>query len=122
MPCIAGASAKIILAYLKPSEIDTVLNGEPLPRYTQHTVTDPDILRLQLHAICVAGYVVSDGEVDVGVRGVAAPILDSGGQVLAGISVAGPAFRLNDILLPTVIANVSRAAQVISHRLQNVEN
>ncbi len=122
LPLHAGASAKVILAYLKPSEIDTVLNGKPLPRYTQHTVTDPDILRSQLNAIRVAGYVVSDEEVDMGVRGVAAPILDSGGQVLAGVSIAGPAFRLNDTLLPTVIAEVSHAAQVISHRLQSVES
>lgn len=122
LPLHAGASAKVILAYLKPSEIDTVLNGEPLPRYTHHTVTDPDILRSQLNAIRAAGYVVSDEEVDLGVRGVAAPILDSGGQVLAGISIAGPTFRLNETVLPTVIAEVSHAAQVISHRLHNVES
>ena len=122
LPLHAGASAKVILAYLKPSEIDTVLNGEPLPQYTQHTVTDPDVLRTQLNAIRVAGYVVSDEEVDMGVRGVAAPILDSGGQVLAGISIAGPAFRLNDTLLPAIIAEVSHAAQVTSRRLQSVES
>jgi len=122
LPLHAGASAKVLLAYLKPSEIDSVLSAEPLPRYTMHTVTDPEVLRSQLKAIRAAGYTVSDEEVDIGVRGVAAPILGQDRQVLAGISVAGPTFRLNDTILPTVIAAVSHAAQVISHRLHDLES
>lgn len=122
LPLHAGASAKIILAYLKPSEIDSALKAGPLQQYTAHTVTDPDVLRSQLQAIRAAGYAVSDEEVDVGVRGVAAPILDREQRVIAGMSVAGPMFRLHDTLLPTIITAVCQAAQVISQRLQNVES
>jgi len=121
LPLHAGASAKVLLAYLKPSEIDTALNAEDLPRYTEHTVTDPDLLRAQLKDIRAAGYVVSEGEVDMGVRGVAAPIFGTNEQVIAGISVAGPMFRLHDAALPTVIAAVRSAAQVISQRLRDLD-
>src|SRR5262249_48717242 len=121
LPLHAGASAKVLLAYLKPSEIDTVLNAEDLPRYTEHTVTDPAILRAQLKAIRAAGHVVSDGEVDTGVRGIAAPIFGTNEQVIEGISVAGPAFRLHDAALPAVIAAVRNAAQLISQRLRDLD-
>lgn len=42
-------------------------------------------------------------------------------QALAGISVAGPAFSLDDIILPFVIAAVRDAARVISQRLSDLE-
>jgi len=122
LPLHADAAAKVLLAYLKPAEIDAALNVEPLPRYNDHTVTDPAILRAQLQNIRAAGYSVTDGEVDVGVRGIAAPILGSNGQPIAGVSVAGPEFRLNDTVLPGVIAAVCRAAQEISQRLHDLES
>ncbi len=117
----AGASAKIVLAYLKPAEVEAMLNSTPLLSYTEHTVTDPAVLRAQLQAIRAQGYAVSDGEVDVGVRGVAAPILGANKQIEAGISVAGPAFRLNDMVLPGVLAAVQEAGHVISQRLRDLD-
>jgi Bacterial transcriptional regulator len=120
-PGVCRSFRKGPLAYLKPSEIETVLSAEDLPRYTEHTVTDPDLFRAQLKDIRAAGYVVSEGEVDMGVRGVAAPIFGTNEQVIAGISVAGPTFRLHDAALPGVIAAVRSAAQVISQRLRDLD-
>jgi DNA-binding IclR family transcriptional regulator len=112
----AGASATILLAFLAPSEIDAVLKNGPLTRFTGHTVTDPDKLRDVLAQIRAQGYSMSDGEVDVGVRGVAAPIWGTEREVLAAVSVAGPAFRLSDDRLPQVIEAVCEAAGEISRR------
>jgi len=117
----AGASAKIVLAYLKPSEIEAVLSSAPLPRYTKRTVTDSAVLRAQLQDIRTKGYAVSDGEVDEEVRGIAAPILGMNKQIVAGISIAGPAFRLDDTVLPTVLAAVQEAGHVISQRLRDLD-
>ncbi len=121
LPLHAGAAAKVLLAYLKPSEIDAVLSAAPLPHYTERTVTDPDTLLTQLKDIRAKGYAVTDGEVDVGVRGVAAPILGTNEQAIAGISVAGPAFRLDDSILPAVIAAVQNAARVIRQQLRDLD-
>ena len=113
----AGASAKVLLAFLKPSEIETALSAAPFPRYTERTVTNLQMLRSQLKDIRAAGYVVADGEVDVGVRGIAAPILDANEQVVASSGIAGPEFRLNNHVLPSVITAVQEAARVISQKL-----
>ena len=55
------------------------------------------------------------------IGGVAAPILGTNEQAIAGISVAGPAFRLDDSILPTVIAAVQNAARVIRRQLRDLD-
>ncbi len=121
LPLHAGASAKVLLAYLTPTEIEAMLSNGPFPRYTEHTLTDPDALRTQLEIIRNRGYAISEGEVDEGVRGVAAPIFDTQKRAVAGLSVAGPAIRLNDAVLPGVIQAVQEAAKCINLRLQELD-
>ncbi|MBX5490027.1 MAG: IclR family transcriptional regulator [Chloroflexi bacterium] len=120
LPLHAGASAKVILAFLAPAEIDAAL-ARPLPRYTERTVTEPERLRADLAAIRAAGYAVSEGEVDPGVRAVAAPIHHASGEIAAGLTVVGPAFRLDERVLPAVVDAVRAAARTISQRLADIE-
>ena len=121
LPPHAGASAKVLLAWLPDPELEAVLRQTELTRYTERTVTDPAALRAELAAIRQAGYAVSYGEVDPGVRGIAAPILGADGQVIAGLSTVGPSFRLDDALLPRMVDATRRSAEAISQRLVELE-
>jgi DNA-binding IclR family transcriptional regulator len=121
LPIHAGASAKVLLASSSEDEIEEALEGVTLARFTERTATDPKVLRRQLRNIRKTGYAVSDGEVDSGVRGIAAPIWSGDGRVLAGLSVAGPSFRLTDAVLPKVISAVRRAADAITARVGEVQ-
>lgn len=118
----AGASAKVLLAFSTPEEIDAVLAHTTLTRYTDRTVVDPNVLRAQLRTIREQGYVVSDGEVDEGVRGVAAPVFRPDGRIAAGISIAGPLFRLDDAALPAAIRAVRDGAAALSARLRDLDS
>ena len=120
LPLHAGASAKVLLAFAEPAEIEQVLAHHKLDRFTDATVIDRRKLAAQLKDIRDQGYAISDGEVDTGVRGIAAPILQADGRVTAGLSVAGPAFRLTSERLPDVIAAVRAAAAKISDRLAEI--
>ena len=120
LPVHAGASAKVLLAFADPLEIDEVLEGARLVRFTSRTVVDPKRLRKQLAEIRLDGHVVTDGEVDDGVRGVAAPIFDADGKVAAGLSVAGPAYRLADSRISGVIRAVREGADEIGARLKEL--
>jgi DNA-binding IclR family transcriptional regulator len=117
LPLHAGASAKVLLAFAEESEIRRILREAKLPRFTDATIVDSEVLAEQLLQIRDQGYATSRGEVDVGVLGVAAPVLDSEGRVLAGLSVAGPAFRLTDDLLPRITEAVLVAAGEIGQRV-----
>lgn len=120
LPVHAGASAKVLLAFAEPMEIDAVLATAVLERFTDATVTDAKKLREQLDDIRARGYSVSDGEIDAGVRGVAAPILAPDGRVVAGLSVAGLAFRITDSAMNTISGAVMDAADQISKRLADI--
>jgi len=118
LPLHAGASAKALLAYLPKAEIEDVLRDIALIRYTDNTVVEPEVLRVQLAEIRRLGYSVTDGEVASGVRGIAAPIFDPQHNpqhnAIAAVSIAGPAFRLNEEALPAAIKAVCEAADEIS--------
>lgn len=121
LPAHAGASAKVLLAFSTPEDIEEVLATARLKRFTANTVTDPKVLRKQLQDIRSAGYAVTDGEVDDGVRGIAAPIFATDGRIVAGLSVAGPAYRLVDTRLPAIVRAVREGAEAASRRLRELE-
>ncbi|MBV9598464.1 MAG: IclR family transcriptional regulator [Chloroflexi bacterium] len=122
LPLHAGASAKVLLAFSDAADIDAALGSiDSLPRYTDRTVTDKTALRRQLERIRADGYALSAGEVDVGVRGIAAPILHPDGRATAGLSVVGPQFRLKDAALKAAINAVRESASAISARLRDID-
>ncbi len=60
---------------------------------TDNTVTDPQELQQRLVAIRDQGYAVTQGELDPGALGVAAPVRDEYDRVVAGLSVIAPGQR-----------------------------
>ena len=75
LPIHAGASAKVLIAFADDAEVDRILAAVPLQRFTSNTVTDPARLRVELAEIRASGFARSYGELDEGVVGIGAPIL-----------------------------------------------
>ncbi len=68
--------------------------------------------------MAVRGFAVDVGEYDEGLCCAAAPVFDVEGQVVAALSVSGPAFRLGeDRLLGEVAPLVVAAAERLSRDL-----
>lgn len=86
-PLTAGASARALLAHLPPARIDRVAsaNGLSPAQVTRLTV--------ELRQVRARGFAVSVGEVDPGVWGVSAPVLDRGGGLIGVVSTMAPDFR-----------------------------
>jgi len=114
LPLERGASAKVLLAYLDEQWRRSVLD--------RVAARDGELasggLDAELARIRAQGYAVTSEEVDRGARAVAAPVLSSGGTLIAGLSVAGPLFRLDESRLPGLIGAVQTAARQISTRLE----
>ena len=60
-------------------------------------------------------------ELEEGLNAVAAPIRRADGEVVAALSVSGPAFRMRPVDLPRVGRLTMEAAGAISRRLGYVE-
>jgi IclR family KDG regulon transcriptional repressor len=118
LPLHAGASSKVLLAFLPETDWDALLEGEGLQRFTPQTITDRGLLKVELREICSQGYAFSDQEVDRDVRAVAAPILNPRGELIAGLTVAGPAYRINKRRVQSLGGSVRRYAARIARQIQ----
>lgn len=119
-PLHATSNGKVLLASLDERERDRLL-ARPLPRATPATVTDPVKLRIQLEEIRRRGYASTMEELEEGLNAVAAPVRRADGEVVAALSVSGPAFRMRPVDLPRVARLTMEAAAAVSRRLGYVE-
>ncbi len=115
-PLHAGASSKILLAFAPRSLVDDYLS-RPLPSVGANTVTDAQELRQQLAHIRECGYCLSESEVDEGATAIAVPVFGSRGRLVAGLSTAGPTFRMGPDVIEKHVAHLKEAAKKITERL-----
>ncbi len=113
----AGASSKVLLAFLPESEIEQILGSIELVQLTPNTLIDPARLRAELSAIRRRGYATSFEETDPGAMGIAAPVYGREGQPVAGIGIAAPLTRISPEHVPEVAPLVLEAAGQLSERL-----
>jgi DNA-binding IclR family transcriptional regulator len=93
VPLHATSTGKAFLAWLPPAEARGLLDL-PLPRFTDTTVTDPDVLMADLAGIRARGYAECAGELEPTLYGVSAPILNLDGRPLGVFSIWGPVSRV----------------------------
>lgn len=87
LPAHATSTGRALLAHVPASIVDSVLDG-PLEQTTQHTCTDADQLRLLLADVAENGYALECDEARVGMRNIAAPVLNWKGEAVASIALS----------------------------------
>ncbi|MFJ4206721.1 IclR family transcriptional regulator [Streptomyces sviceus] len=113
-PAHAMADGKLLLAHLPDDGLDDVVGNEELRRFTPRTITDLDEMRREFATIRAQGYAVDNGErFDTG-RGIAVPVLDSGGRPLAAMMCLG---RLDPAKDPELVQQLQSVAREMSDRL-----
>jgi DNA-binding IclR family transcriptional regulator len=115
-PAASTGVGRAYLAHAPRGVVDGVL-ARGLPKRTSHTITSTRAWRTELDVSRARGYAIDDCENEIDIRCVGAAVLDHGGQPVAAISVAGPAWRLTLARAETLGPAVSAAAAAISERL-----
>lgn len=113
----AGASSKVLWAFLPEEEIEYILNRIELVPIQSSTITDKESMRRDLRAIRQRGYAVSIEETDQGAMGVAAPVYDHRDKVVAGIGIIAPISRVPEAQIPVVARTVLEASYQLSRLL-----
>jgi DNA-binding IclR family transcriptional regulator len=111
-PLHATSDGKIALAF-GPAKLD----GTALEALTPNTVTDVAELSRQLEVARRDGWATALGEFEEGLHGVAAPVFDGPGRMVAALSVSGPSYRCPPDRLPQMGRACARIAASISSRL-----
>jgi DNA-binding IclR family transcriptional regulator len=114
-PAHCVATGKVLLAFQTEDYLDRHLRE--LKGSTPATITDRAALRTELARIARFGYAVNRGEWRETVGGVAAPIFDGLGTVVAAIGISGPLERLGQKRIKVLIPDVLRAGGEISRAL-----
>ncbi|MBI5379883.1 MAG: IclR family transcriptional regulator [Nitrospirae bacterium] len=118
IPACCTAIGKAQLAFLPQDQLRKIFDKEKMAVYTDSTIRSREALFRQLEKVASRGYALGDGEYEDGVRGIGAPIRNYTQQVVAGVSISGPAHRLSEDRLRKDLAPLLlRTAREISLRL-----
>ncbi|MCL6517634.1 IclR family transcriptional regulator [Alicyclobacillus sp.] len=117
VPVHATGLGKAILAFLPRREVQAIVDRYGLPKLTEHTITDRDVLLQSLQETRQSGYAFDIEEHQEGVCCVAAPIFEHSGRVVAACSVSGPSIRMGPDRLRELVPLVKQAGLRISERL-----
>lgn len=111
-PAWCTATGRTILAF-NPTIAERVLAGQ-LERRTARTVTDPRQIRVALREVATHGYAITRAENHPEMGGIAAPVRDYTGSVIAGLGIGIPIFRMDRDLIARCTPYVVRAAAELS--------
>jgi DNA-binding IclR family transcriptional regulator len=117
LPAHATGLGKVLLAYLPAEERERRLRGRSLVRFTPSTIAELAPLEAELTAVRDRGFALDDQEYTPGLRCVAVPIRNYGGEVTAAISVSIPLIRAEAAQLARALQHLAEAALDISVRL-----
>ena len=108
-----GVTGRLLLAY-QPADVIDRLVAEASP-------AAPGLSETELAGVRRLGYAVRVGDAEDGYTGVAVPIRDEAGGVVAAIALGGPRFRVDERrlrkeLLPAALQAAARVSEALGHR------
>ncbi|MEU1971408.1 IclR family transcriptional regulator [Microbacterium sp. NPDC019599] len=115
LPLHASSSGLVLLAYAEPDVQERVL-AAPLAAVAPETVTDAASLRRVLGGIRRSGFVVSPGSVESVSTGVAVPVRDETGDVVAALSVVLPRETPTEVAITELLRAARDIRSALSRR------
>jgi DNA-binding IclR family transcriptional regulator len=116
LPAFCTASGKAILAFLQEDKVIDILERGML-RYTQNTILTREVFFENIQCAREKGFAISEQEFEEGINAIATPVLNSSGQPIASVSIAGPAYRLTRERMleigPDFVSKVNELAQEV---------
>lgn len=118
MPVHCSALGKALLAGSRDSEaLDRVVAQRGMAPNTPRSITDTEVLRRHLMQVAARGWAMDDEEFAVGLRCLAAPVRDAGGDVVAAVGLSGPTGRVTLDRVEALGERVRRAGEDVSSLL-----
>lgn len=114
-PAYAVATGKAMLASQRPEVISSVAAN--LHRFTPNTIADEAALQLELARVREQGFAVNVGEWRESVGGLASPIRNGEGMVVAAIGISGPRTRVTSERIADWTRLIIEASASISRKL-----
>ena len=108
------AQGKALIASLPDDELNKLIGTRELSHYTPKTIFSVTALKAHLSQIRAIGFATNDEEQVLGIRAVAAPVVDALGAVIASVSVRGSTEEISASRFPELGREMIRAARYLS--------
>ena len=118
----ATAPGKVYLAHVDRNKLRSVMTRMGLPKITEHTITQLDVLERELKTVAQRGFASDTEEMRAGVCRIAAPVYDKAGKVVACLGIAAPSFRIHKGDYDRIGNLVKRQSQELSADLKKQNN
>lgn len=115
-PMVCTGIGKAMLAYMDDEFVESLLT-EPLVKYTDYTITDPEALREELKITRIRGYSIDNMEHEYGVKCVGVPVFNQSGKLVGAMSTTGPSLRFSDDQIPAFAAMLKEKAEIIGRSI-----
>lgn len=118
LPAHCSSLGRVLLASLDERQIADWLTRHPLTARTPRTITDAAKLIEELHGVRQQEYAVIDGELEVGIRSIAVPILGRTGATVAALNASTSTARGSlDVMRKKFLPVLRAASRKISQSL-----
>lgn len=118
LPVYCTSMGKAMLAHLPADEAKAIISECQFEAHTPKTITNAKRLKEELVQVRKGGYAINDEELELGLRGVAAPIFNCDRYPIGSINVAVPARtarkEIEERLAPLVTKAAGRITDVLS--------
>jgi DNA-binding IclR family transcriptional regulator len=123
VPLHCTGVGKAMLANLPSREIAHFFETRELQAYTINTINNPIKLKSELECIRRRGYATDEEEREIGVRCIAAPVFQAGGNVIAAVSVSAPPGRIpsdnDEVTIQLIVETASKLSRRLGYRLED---
>jgi len=86
LPAHCTSMGRVLLAAEADLDVEKILNVSELSPRTPFSLTDPRDILTRIREVRQTGYAVIDQEVEIGLRSIAVPIIDSHGKTVASLN------------------------------------
>lgn len=117
LPLYAGSAGKVFLAFLPAERASEILDKSAFTPFTPSTIIDRNALEDELEVVRRQGFALSTGEWQSEASGIAAPIFNEKGEIVAALTISGPSQRFTEEKMNQYAGVVTAAAGEVSRTM-----
>ncbi len=110
LPLHCTASGKLFLAYMESRKRQRLISAAPLQRFTERSITDPDLLNAELDRIKQDGVGIDNEEFMDGMVAISVPVFNTDNEICFTLAVHAPKIRKSLDALRQYLPSLRKAA------------
>lgn len=119
LPAFASSIGRMLLAMLPAGALNRYFATATFPAFTKCTVTQPDELRKRLDVIRAQGWCYIKDEIEMGICGIAVPLVDATGRTVCALNVSTRSDRVSlQTAKSTILPLLRETADSVRNELQ----